>query len=91
VADYLNWIRYESQGSFRLNKISREILIRHCPFAKAIRTELASNPLYQNAFQRLDVENQKKISRLRAFYQKYEASGGTLTAELNDNLSFYEM
>jgi hypothetical protein len=91
VADYLNWIRYESQGSFRLNKISREILIRHCPFAKAIRTELASNPLYQNAFQRLDVENQKKISRLRAFYQKYESSGGTITAELNDNLSFYEM
>jgi hypothetical protein len=91
VADYLNWIRYESQGSFRLNKISREILVRYCPFSREIRTNLASNPLYQDAFQRLNLENQKKLSRLQAFYKKYEASGGTITAELNENLQFYEM
>jgi hypothetical protein len=91
VADYINWLRYESQGSFRLNKIARDILVRYCPFSKEIRAGLTSNPLYQNAFNRLELENKKKISRLQAFYTKYEASGGTITPDLNENLRFYEM
>ena len=28
VKDYINWIKFESKGSFRLNKIARDILIR---------------------------------------------------------------
>lgn len=91
VLDYVNWIKYESQGSFRLNKVSRDILLRYCPFCKEIRESLASNPLYQNAFNKLDGENKKKTSRLQALYNKYEAAGGKITPELVDNLRFYQM
>lgn len=91
VSDYLSWMKYESQGSFRLNKVARDIFIRYCPFAKEVRQNLASNPLYQTAFNKLDIENKKKEQRLNALYEKYQAAGGTLTADLKENLNFYKM
>lgn len=91
VSDYLSWMKYESQGSFRLNKVARDIFIRYCPFAKEVRQNLASNPLYQTAFNKLDIENKKKEQRLNALYDKYQAAGGTLTADLKENLNFYKM
>ena len=91
VADYVNWIKYESQGSFRLHKITRDILTRYCPFSWEIRASLANNPLYQNAFSKLEMDNKKNIKRLQALYAKYEAAGGEITADLNENLRFYQL
>lgn len=91
VKDYQAWMKYESQGSFRLNKVARDILVRYCPFAKDIRQGLATNPQYQNAFHRLDAENRKKLQRFRSVYDKYEAAGGEITPELKENLRFYQM
>lgn len=91
VMDYTNWIRYESQGSFRLNKTARDIFIRYCPFSRELRDSLANNPLYQNAFGKLELENQKQLKRFQALYAKYEAAGGEITADLKENLQFYQM
>lgn len=91
VADYVNWIKYESQGSFRLNRLTRDILTRYCPFSRELREALANNPLYQNAFNKLELNNQKKIARLNAMYKKYEDAGGTITPDLTENLKFYQM
>lgn len=91
VADYVNWIKYESQGSFRLNKLARDMLTRYCPFSHEIRESLATNPLFQNAFGKLEIENAKSIKRLQALYTKYEAAGGEITADLNENLRFYQL
>lgn len=91
VKDYQAWMKYESQGSFRLNKVARDILVRYCPFAKDIRQGLATNPQYQNAFHRLDAENRKKLQRFRSVYDKYEAAGGEITPDLKENLRFYQM
>ena len=86
-----NWIKYESKGSFRLNKVSREILVTYCPFAKEIREELKSNPMYQNAWQRYDILMTKKIQRINGVYDKYQKAGGKITDELKDNLEYYMM
>lgn len=91
VKDYQNWMKYESKGSFRLNKVARNILMQYCPFSKEIREGLKMNPVYQNAFNKLDVENKKKESRLNALYDKYEASGGIITPDLKENLRFCQM
>lgn len=91
VKDYAAWMKYESQGSFRLNKVSREILVRYCPFAKEIRQALATNPQYQNAFRKLEIENKKKLQRFKSIYDKYEAAGGEITPDLKENLRFYQM
>jgi len=48
-------------------------------------------PLYQAAFNRLDVENKKREQRLNALYDKYQAAGGVLTADLKENLKFCKM
>lgn len=91
VKDYQAWMKYESQGSFRLNKISRDILVRYCPFSKDIRQSLASNPQYQNVFHKLEAENRKKLQRFKTLYDKYEAAGGTITPDMKENLRFFQM
>ena len=91
VKDYQAWMKYESQGSFRLNKVARDILVRYCPFSKEVRQSLASNPQYQSAFHKLDAENRKKEQRLIALYDKYEAAGGVITPELKENQRFCQM
>ncbi|MCM1283814.1 MAG: hypothetical protein NC180_08315 [Muribaculaceae bacterium] len=91
VKDYQNWMKYESQGSFRLNKVARAIFLRYCPFPREVRQGLISNPVYAAAFMKLEAENKKKVQRLTALYDKYQAVGGTLTPDLKENLSFYQM
>ena len=91
VKDYVNWMKYESKGSFRLNKVARDILVRYCPFTKEIRTELKANPMYTNAISRHEIENAKKIQRIMGVYEKYKKAGGEITPELRDNLLFYQM
>lgn len=91
VKDYVNWIKFESKGSFRLNKVSRDILIRYCPFAKTVRNELNANPLYQASISRFEVETKKKLQRYNGLYDKYIKAGGEITEDLKENLLFYQM
>lgn len=91
VKDYVNWIKFESKGSFRLNKVSRDILIRYCPFAKTVRNELSANPLYQASISRFEVETKKKLQRYNGLYDKYIKAGGEITEDLKENLLFYQM
>ncbi len=91
VRDYVNWMKFESKGSFRLNKVTRDILTMHCPFVKSIRSELATNPIYQSTILRFESENAKKLQRFNGVYDKYEKAGGVITPELKENLNFYQM
>lgn len=91
IKDYANWIKFESKGSFRLNKVSRDILIRYCPFAKAVRNELKTNPMYQAPISRFEVDTAKKLQRYNSVYDKYVKAGGEITEDLKENLLFYQM
>lgn len=91
VKDYQSWINYESKGSFRLNKVAREILIVYCPFAKDIRTALKVNPMYQISIPKFERDNAKKAQRLTALYEKYQKAGGEITDELKENLLYCEL
>lgn len=84
-------MKYESQGSFRLTKVARNILAKYCPFAKEIRDGLLSNPQYQAVFRKVDIDNQKREQRLVSLYNKYEAAGGEITPELKENLRFCKL
>lgn len=91
VKDYISWIKYESKGSFRLNKVTRDILVRYCPFTKDIRNDLKANPMYQNSITRYEVGNAKAIQRINGVYDKYAKAGGEITPELRENLLFYQL
>lgn len=91
VKDYENWIKFEAKGSYRLNKIARDILIRYCPFSKQVREELKKNPIYQDVWQRYELQAEKALQRINALYLKYERAGGELTWELKENSEYYRM
>lgn len=91
VRDYANWINFEAKGSFRLNKVTRDILVRYCPFAKSIRNELKDNPVYQSSITKFETETKKKLQRYQAIYDKYVKADGEFHEDMMENLLFYQM
>lgn len=91
VKDYQNWIKFESKGSFRLNKVSRQILICYCPFSKEVRAALKLNPMYQELLSRYDILAAKNEKRVQAVYDRYKKAGGEITQDLKDNLLYYQL
>lgn len=91
VKDYVNFMKYESKGSFRLNRIARDILVRYCPFTKDVRASLKENPMYTSSMSRYEIETTKKMQRIVGVYEKYKKAGGVITQELRDNLLYYQM
>lgn len=90
VMDYISWIRYEANGSFRLNRLARDILFRYCPFNRKIREGLADHPMYQDIFQKYRILTERKLRHMKAFTDKYKKSGGVMTPELEENLAFFD-
>jgi len=90
VLDYVLWIKAESMGGMRMNKIAREILAVYCPFNKEIRKALESQPTFADAMARYNRERAKKVKELELKYrtimtkQKIE-----LPQQMLENLSFY--
>ena len=91
VKDYFNWINYESKGGFRLNKVARPIVFTYCPFSKEIRSKLEESPMFSDTIHKFNVNNTKALKRLTALYDKFTKDGGTITPELKENISYYEL
>ena len=64
VIDYLLWIKNESTGSLRLNKVAREVLASYCPFIKSLRDKVQSQPLFEEAMAKFNRERAKKVKEL---------------------------
>lgn len=91
VRDYQSWIKYEAKGSFRLNKVARDIIFRYCPFNKEIRKELGVNPMYREMFEKYDILKSRKVRHVEMWYDRYKKKGGEITEELQTNLDFYDL
>ncbi|MBR4026529.1 MAG: hypothetical protein IKJ01_03080, partial [Lachnospiraceae bacterium] len=91
VMDYMSWMKYEAQGNFRLNKVSRRIIAQHVPFPKAIRAKLSDNPMYKELFAKSDILRKHKKDKEKLLFDRYLSAGGKLTAELEAHLQFYDM
>ena len=72
VYDYIIWMKYESAGAIRLNKIARRMLATHCPFSKDIRDKISSQPIFDEAMSRFVRERQKKCKELSLRYKALE-------------------
>lgn len=89
VADYINWIKYESAGNFRLNKVARDILSKYCPFPQDIRFKLMENPMFKGIFSKYENLMIQQQTKVRNNLTHYKHSGGEITEELMDTLHFY--
>ncbi len=89
VIDYEAWIKNESNGALRLNKVARELLATYCPFNRTIREKLMGQPLFADAMARFTRNNYKKIKDLEARYRALEKDKIELTEELMETFIFY--
>lgn len=90
VSDYVAWIKGESQGAVRLNKISREMLATWCPFAHNIREKVTQQPIFEEAFSRYNREKTKKLKELEGRYRTIENNRGEIVEELQTTMRYYK-
>lgn len=88
--DYEAWIKGESQGAVRLNKVARRILAMYCPFERSIRVRVVSQPLFAEPIQAFEIERQKKAREISNRYKSLQNNQVEITKELVENLEFYQ-
>ena len=91
ASDYMIWIKFESKGSFRLNRYVRQIIFRYCPFSQDIRKSFHENPMYRDIFERYELQKTKKIRKAELVYDKFQKTGRELTDELEKSIEFLHM
>lgn len=87
--DYEIWIKNESNGAMKLNKVAREMLATFCPFAAPIRKKLISQPMYEDAFARDARERGKRGRELGLKIKGLETKGINVPEEIRETLRFY--
>lgn len=88
--DYVLWVKFESQGSVRLNKVVREIMATYCPFSKELRQKVEEQPLFAAAMARYQRDHMKMIKELSLRKRALEKAGAKITPELEKTYKFYE-
>ena len=91
VSDYLTYLKYESKGALRLNKVAREILFSYCPFGSKGREVVGQNPQYQPLINRMNNKQGQKARPISNIKQKLENKGEAFPEELERELGFYRM
>lgn len=89
TADYETWIRNESRGNLRLNKVARKILFRYCPFGQSIRRQLERHPAYADLVLSFENKQAKEAKSLETRYLRYRTQAGGLHPDLEENLRLY--
>lgn len=90
VADYLTYMKYESQGALRLNKVAREILFAFCPFAASTREKISDNPQFAACIKTYEIALEKKIKPIKNLIAKLNASGIDVPAPIQQQADFLE-
>ena len=91
VTDYVDWMKHESQGSFRLNKVSRRIISDYIPFPSEVRKKLSDNPMFKELFTKSNIIMARKREKERVLFDRYTQNGGVMTAELQAHMDFYSV
>ncbi len=90
VIDYEIWLKNESQGAIRLNKVSREILAMYCPFAREIRESIQSQPIFAEAMARYGREKVTKVKELDLRHRALAKDNIKLPPELEETYLYYK-
>jgi len=90
VLDYEIWIKYESVGAVRLNKVVRELMATYCPLGAELRGQLRSQPIFEDAMGRFERGRSKKVYELEARYRALEREKGELPEALTETLNYYK-
>lgn len=89
VQDYVTYMQYESTGALRLNRISRTILFKYCPFNAATRKTLLSNPGFKDLVEYHGKQCTAKLRRINGVHNTIANNGGEIPPEFDINKQFY--
>jgi hypothetical protein len=89
LIDYEAWIKNESNGSMKMNKVAREILATYCPFNKALRNKINVQKPYELAQARFLRLNQKKKQEIAVRIKAVKKITDDVPKELMDTYDFY--
>ena len=90
VQDYEIWVKYESAGAVRLNKVARELLATYCPLSIELRNSLRTQPIFEDAMGRFERGRSKKVYELEMRYRMLEREKGELPQALGETLNYYK-
>ncbi|RMH58362.1 MAG: cyclic nucleotide-binding domain-containing protein [Candidatus Hydrogenedentota bacterium] len=88
--DYSDWIKFESQGIQKLNKVSRRIFIEYCPFALPIRKKLRKHPAFRDLLHKDSNKRLKKRQELERRIYKLEREGFNVENAFDGAFKIYE-
>ncbi len=88
--DYELWIKNESEGAIRLNKVAREMLATYCPFSKGIRENVKNQPMFVDAMNRYNREKLIKVKELDLRHRAMEKDGISIPEPIIETLQFYQ-
>jgi hypothetical protein len=89
--DYDVWVRSESAGAMRLTKPVREIMAMYCPFSKAIRAKLASQPAFADVMKRYSLYQMEKMKEVAFVIREYDKQNKELPEIVAKTKQFYDM
>lgn len=90
VRDYIIWIMFEGNGSPRLNKVSRKILLTYCPFRKSICENLKQNPLYTEILNQHEIRTAQKLHHIKMLIKKLQNSNLSIPDSLEKEQLYLE-
>ena len=88
VSNYTEWLTYESNGSPRLNKNVRRMMITYCPFPAAIREKLMTNSQYTDLLTKYTFKQRQREQYLTRLIQKVEKTAKEIPQELLTELEY---
>ncbi len=88
ISDYVAWIKYESEGANRLNKVCRNIMTEYCLFGKETRDKLKQNPMFGEAITRVENKRMQKEKEFSRYIMSLEKKGIEPGPELLEHLKF---
>lgn len=91
AAEYEQFVKHESEGLPRLNKVSREILFKYCTFGRDYRDALAINPQYKPLLDRWNIAHDDKVRTLELFSRKILSQTSDLPEEIQQETEFLKL
>jgi hypothetical protein len=89
LLDYEAWVKNESNGSMKLNKVARELMATYCPFNKELRMKLNMQKPYELAQARYIRTCMKKKQEVAVRIRAVQKITPDVPEELMNTYKFY--
>ncbi len=88
--EYALWIKFESQGIQKLNRVSRRILAEFCPFNMEIRKRLVRQPAFTEILRKDSNRRLKRKQEIERRIYKLEKDGVSIGGAFDAAMRIYQ-